>query len=142
MMKLENLKRGRHGGIRATIGNRHIFIPEDPANRHYARILAEKIPIADADPEPASAPREVSRARLVYVLNKTTNPATGNKYMADLETAAARLAAAQRERIELVLADEPTIRRDGRFAAFMQSVLGLDGAGVDALFTTAAELEL
>ncbi|MFA5956140.1 hypothetical protein [Hyphomicrobium sp.] len=35
--------------INANVDGRNIFIPADPANRHYAAILAQAVVIADPD---------------------------------------------------------------------------------------------
>jgi len=44
---------GEHTNIKATIDGKEMFVPFDPANRHYAEILrqveAGELTIADAD---------------------------------------------------------------------------------------------
>ena len=47
---------GEVESVRATINERELYVPLDPANRHYAEIMrqveAGELTIADADPVP------------------------------------------------------------------------------------------
>jgi hypothetical protein len=52
-MKIERAKEVHDGVLEAEVDGEKMFIPQDPANRHYRELMAQKVRVAPADPDPA-----------------------------------------------------------------------------------------
>lgn len=55
-MKIEKAKETQDGVIEAEVDGVKMFIPKDPANRHYSELMDKKVRVAPADPVSAPTP--------------------------------------------------------------------------------------
>ena len=53
-MKIRKAKEQRDGSIEAEVDGVKMFIPKDPANRHYRALLDAEVSTEQAEPEPAA----------------------------------------------------------------------------------------
>lgn len=117
-------------GFRATFEGQEWTIPTDPANRHYQMIQAAIAGGAEVTIEvsPSSVPQEVSRFQAKEALRQAGL----------LDQADAAVAASGNATLQNAWANANTFKRSSPGINALAPAIGLDDAGLDALFIAAA----
>jgi hypothetical protein len=114
------------------------FIPMDEANRDYRDYLAwidEDNQPLPADPEPVVVPQTVTMAQARIALQQAGLFAVVESVLNNLPEPKRAIALTAWEYA-------PNVSRNGALVTTLASVVGLTEAQLDALFTTAAAIEL
>lgn len=120
----------RQNGFSAIIGGVRLFIPSDPGNRHWQMVQAAIAAGASVSVEQVAEPipQEVSRFQAKEALRQAGL----------LDQADAAVAASNNPTLQNAWANANTFKRSSPGINALAPAIGLDDAGLDALFIAAA----